>query len=483
MTDRSPSAAPEGQAWPDPGSFRDPTNRVLFVDGEVFRGLDSQAKTAFERLSGSELYRRAQDSGRIVSTELVDPPPTELSRLGWEAALSHERIPIISYPYEWTFGMLRDAAVLELDLTLEALADGLITKDATPYNVQFVGSRPIHIDVGSFEPLGQGEPWFGYRQFCQQFLYPLLLTARRGIHHQKLLRGSLRGITPEECVALLRWRDLIRRGTFTHVLLHAQAERRRTPRDPATVRSELKAAGLGAKVLEAQLRGLRRLVTGLRRPSVDTVWSGYSQRGHYVEHDLAVKRAFVERAVSRRPRTQVLDLGANDGAFSELAARHAKSVVATDRDPVVVDRLYEQLAAEGATGILPLVMDLTDLPSGAGWRGRERTAFLTRLAPDLVLCLALVHHLVITESIPIDEVVGFLAEFKAPVLLELPRPDDPMVEVLAAQKKDPREALSRYSLGEFESALSMRFRVAERLEVGSRVLLELHPTRASHGAP
>jgi hypothetical protein len=467
---------------PDPGSFRDPTNRVLVEGERILRCLTDTALEDFEALSRSELFRRGIEAGRIVGTDRVDALPASLSDQGWVAALQHDRIPVVSYPYEWPFAMLKDAALLELDLALAALDEGLITKDATPYNVQFVGTRPVHIDIGSFEVHSAGEPWFGYKQFCEQFLNPLVLSACRGLPHQAAMRGSLRGISPTYCAASLRWRDLLRPSLFVHVGLHARASRKNATKSSRAVRAELKAAGFGPAVVAAQLRRLRRTVEGLEWAAASSAWSDYSDRAHYPSEDLRTKARFVQHVAGQRHRRQVLDLGANDGYFSELVRDSADLVIAVDQDALVIDRLYRRLRDRSEERILPLVLDLADLPGGLGWRGRERPAFTSRADPDFVLCLALVHHLVITEGIPIEEVVEFLAMMDADVVLEFPTPDDDMVQLLAQQKKDQRLVEDRYSRERFERAVADHFETAERLQVGTRLLLHLEPRSGGNAA-
>ncbi len=474
------SLASQGTAQPsphpDPGSFRDPTNRVL-LDGErILRGLDAIAAADHAALVSSGFLGRGIEAGTIVGTRTLPAVPPELAGQGWDVVLEHERIPVLSYPYEWTFSMLRDAALLELDLTAAALDEGFITKDATPYNVQFVGTHPVHIDVGSFEPLTPGSPWFGYRQFCEQFLFPLVLCARRGITHHAALRGSLRGVSPATCAASLRWRDRMRPSLFIHVALHAKADRRRVG-DGRDVRSELKAAGLGPDVLKAQVRRLRRTVAGLEWRAASSTWSDYSDRQHYADEALQAKGAFVKRVAGTRRRRQVLDLGANDGYFTELVLADADHAVAVDQDSLVVEQLYRRLRQRDERRVLPLVVDLADPAGALGWRNRERSAFVERVRPDLVLCLALIHHLAITDSIPLEEVVDLLGDLRSEVVLEFPLPDDPMVQRLMAQKKD--RDVPRYDVARLEAALDGRFEVVERSSLDTRLLYHLRPKGTS----
>jgi len=461
-------------ATADPGSFRDPMSRVFVSDDAVLRALDGEALADYEALESSAFFREAVDAGRIVGTERGEAP-AELTGQGWAAVLRHERIPFVSYPYEWPFEMLRDAAVLQLDLVAAALEDDLTTKDASSYNVQFVGSRPTFIDVGSFERLRADEPWYGYRQFCQLFLFPLMLQAYRGLAFQPWLRARVGGISPIEARRAMSRRDLLRKGVLLHVALHARAEQRLagTERD---VKAELKKSGYRKEIHIAQNRGLRKVVDKLRWKESESAWSGYSERRHYTDDDLATKERFVEAAASRSHRSLVWDLGANDGRFSRLVAPHADYVVAVDQDPLVVDALYRSLRDEGDERILPLVMDLSDPSPGLGWRSRERRAFVDRGQPDLVLALAVVHHMAITANVPIGQFVDFLAELGAETVVEFPRPDDPMVERLLRNKR--AGVHDDYAEATFEKAVGdagFRVEAREELPSGTRVLYLLVP--------
>lgn len=449
----------QGAGAPDPGSFRDPSSQVFTVDGEIHRGLSQSGLADYEAVAASNFFPSLIDEGKVVGTELVPAPAASGS---WAGVLRHERIPVISYPYEWPFEMLRDAALLQLEITRRAIADGFITKDASSYNVQFDGTRPVFIDIGSFEPLRRGEPWYGYRQFCELFLNPLVLQAVAGVAYHPWLRGSLDGIAPSSLAPLIRGRKRFDRRLLVHVRMHARAEERFADADrERDVGNELKQAGLGPKLLAGQVANLERTVRSLRWKAQASTWSDYADRPHYSDDDLTAKEAFVRRAVEAHRPPLVLDLGANDGHFSKLAVdQGAERAVAVDSDHLVVDRLYRHLRDSGEQRILPLVMDLADPSTGIGWRGVERPAFTERVRPDLVLALAVVHHMALTDTIPLRLIVELLADFGAPVVVEFPHREDPMAKRLLARKRDG--LFDGYDVPEWEAALEERFEIVER---------------------
>ena len=251
--------------------------------------------------------------------------------------------------------MLRDAALLQLDLELEALEQGLSLKDATPYNVQFRGSEPVFIDVGSFEALREGEPWSGYRQFCMLYLYPLLLQAYKEIPFQPWLRGSIDGIAPRDAARMFSLRDRLRKGVFTHVALHARLERRYEEREGGEVKEDLKKANFKTSYVKANVQRMRKLVAGLSWKAGDTAWTGYREQNTYTDEDAERKQAFVREAAADAKPGLVWDMGCNDGAYSRIAAESASYVVAFDYDHATVEALYRSLRSEEDSKILPLV--------------------------------------------------------------------------------------------------------------------------------
>jgi SAM-dependent methyltransferase len=467
--------------WLEPGSFRDPDSRVFTSPDGVLRAVSDAGLADWRRLRDSGLYEELARDGRLVATEELPAGelPQEIAG-GWAGGLRHARVPFVSYPYEWPFGMLKDAARLQLELLDAALARDLILKDSSPYNVQFRGVRPTFIDVGSFEPLRAGEPWIGYRQFCMLFLFPLMLRAYRDVPFRPWLRGSLEGITPGEMRNLLSVRDRFRRGVLSHVVLHARMERRYADRS-RDVQTELKKAGFRKELIVANVRKLHGLVGRLRwSPDPSGVWVDYGETNTYTEREAEQKARFVAGAAATRRWERVWDLGCNDGRFSRIAAEHADHVVAIDGDEGVVEVLYERLRDEGREDILPLVVDLTDPSPARGWRGRERQTLEERGAPDLVLALALIHHVAITGNVPIPAFVDWLRSLGAALVIELPLPDDPMVVRLLSGKRPGLHG--DYTREHFERCLRTAFDIerSEDLAAGTRVLYFARP-RAGPG--
>lgn len=462
-------------AQPDPGSFRDPDSRVFAVGDRVLRAFSADGARAFEALAASPFFSDAITDGRIVASERLDVDPTSLGIPANCALLvEHRRLPVWSYPYEWSFSMLRDAAILQLELLLGAMADGLTCKDATPYNIQFDGVRPTFVDVGSFERLRPGEPWYGYLQFCQLFLYPLLVEAYARLPFQPWLRAQVDGITPTQASRLLGPARLAKKGVAVHVALHARAQRRFADTD-ADIKGALRSGGFSTAIIEANIKGLLKIVDGVRTRDGESAWSEYGPRSHYSDRDLGEKEAFVREVAALRSRGLVWDVGCNDGRFARLVASGSDRVLAFDNDATVVDHLYRDLRAEGAGNIVPLVVDFADPSPGIGWRGRERAPFLQRNQPDLVLALAVVHHLAITNNVPPSELLDALHDLDCECIVEFPTEDDPLVRKLVRNKRAGVHV--GYTLERFEREVEERFTVARRVALGSgtRVLYHLAP--------
>jgi hypothetical protein len=363
-------------------------------------------------------------------------------------------VPLVSYPYEWAFSQLRDAALLTLDVAVRALGRGLSLKDASAFNVQFLGCRPVFIDTLSFEAARDGEPWVAYRQFCEHFLSPLALMARRDARLAGLWRAQLDGVPLDLASRLLPRSTWLRPGLLTHLHLHARSQARYADR-PAPRRR----LAVSRTALLALLDSLRRTVLSLEPRRAPSEWADYERTHAYADEASRAKEETVAGWLDAlRPR-QAWDLGANLGRFARLAAARGAYAVAFDADPAVVEAAHVALRAEGRRDVLPLVLDLANPSPGLGWEGRERDSLEARGPADVVLALALVHHLAIGRNVPLPRVARWLARLGRTAIVELVPKDDPQVRRLLRSRRD---VFADYTPEAFESAFASVFRLEAR---------------------
>lgn len=454
-------------AQPEPGSFRDLSNRIFYHGEDVYRALDSDAVEIWQRLKQTKFFAEAAARGDIVAAILTNQIFDR-----FEAALKVRRLPLMTHPYEWTFGMLKDAALLTLDLLTAALREDWILKDATPYNVQWLGAKPVFIDHLSFRPLRQGEAWQAYQQFCQMFLYPLFLTAYKGVGFQPWLRGSLEGIPVDDAAKIFRGWDLRRPGVFMHVTLQAKFKRA-LQRQKTGVAEDLQRAGFQKKLIENNVRKLRRVVERLHCDHRETTWVNYGTQNFYGDQDLQAKEDFVRRALQTKNWKTAWDLGCNHGGFSRMASLHAENVVAIDQDLGCLEAFYHRLQSLPDPKIQLVYMDLADPSPDQGWNLKERRALLARSQPELILCLAVIHHIVLSRNVPVEMFLGWLQCTARSVILEIPHRDDPAVQGILSRKDIPH---SEYGLESLEKVLQNFFEIRARqaLPSGTRTLYFLN---------
>jgi 2-polyprenyl-3-methyl-5-hydroxy-6-metoxy-1,4-benzoquinol methylase len=424
--------------------------------------------------------RKLLDGGRIVSTKVLDK--AEVSALNAEAAfararervspelvLEHERIPFPSYPYEWPPEMLHTAGDLTLQLALDLLEDGVGLKDGTPYNVLFRGPEPVFIDVLSFERRDAGDPtWLPYAQFVRTFLLPLLANRYFGLSLESILSVRRDGLEPEEVYRWLRVGQKVRPPFLSLVSLPVWLSGKKS--DSVYRKRSLENAEKAQFILETLLKGLRRKLNRLRPvPGRGSTWSDYmTANNNYSGEHFEAKQAFVEQALREFKPRRVLDVGCNTGHFSAAAARTGARVVAIDYDPVVVGETWRTARKEGLD-ILPLVVNLTRPTPGIGWRNEECSSFWERAKGgfDSVLMLAVMHHMLVTERIPLEEIVSAAAELTNGVLIiEFVGPQDSMFQRLVRGRDHLHKDLTSHA---FESVCRRYFDI-----VRSQHLQETH---------
>ena len=467
------------------GSFRDPVNRVYEVsppDGKsrkrILRGVNQDALEAYQELGNQSFYKRLVERGHVVKTVIVpnnDPDASVIIAEGWNGVLEHETVPFVSYPYEWTFSMLRDAALLQLHIIEQSIENGWTLKDATPYNVQFVGPRPVFIDTPSFEIRVEGEPWGGYRQFSSMFLIPLLLKSHLGIDQLPILRSYIDGVPPIEAMKYFRGLSRFKKGVLSHITFPAMVENSiaARERDDAPAQKRTTTGQSNAMVL-GLVQSLSRLIKSLKSDIRHTDWSHYDKTHSYESEDFIAKKAFVQKYAALPTRDHIWDIGCNTGTFSRICSPHCNWVVSLDGDHDAVEQLYLKEKEEKSSNILPLVMNLSNISPGQGWAGSERQAFDKRKDPDLILCLALIHHIRMSANIPNVLFLKWLRSLNSDVVLEFVNREDEMVIKLLTNKK---EQYADYDIEQFIREAELFFTIEDResLKGGKREIFFLKP--------
>jgi hypothetical protein len=467
----------------DGGSFRDRANRV-YDDGLIIvRGVNEEALANWTALQPQEFIKSLIRRGKVVETSLFDRH-APIAGAPWAGYLVHQRVPFVTYPYEWSFNMLKDAALLHLDILEDAIPAGWALKDATAYNVQFIGSRAVFIDVPSFTERPRGEPWAGYRQFCMMFLYPLMFRAYAGIDYLPYLRGSLEGIEPRTADQVLGAARRFKKGVFGHVYLHARIDSRYRDRDLDEARNLTEDAGKrpskrkntyhSEAMLLGMFQGLRRTINKLKVSGERTAWGSYETDHSYAEASFEAKKAFVNKVVNERRRKLTWDIGCNTGTFSRIAAENSDYVLAMDGDIKAIDQLYERQKAAHDERILPIVINLANVSPAHGWRGAERKSLEQRGNPELILCLALVHHIVISANIPLGEFITWLRDFDCEVVIESVGLQDDMTQMLLRNRVNQYAELEDAN---FERVIGEKFEIvrSQPLKGGVRKIFHLTP--------
>ena len=398
----------------------------------------------------SGLYDHLVGAGDLVPHEEVDPsisPDGEAS-----AVLRPVRVGFISYPYEWCFSQLKAAALLTLRLQKAAVQHGMSLKDATAYNVAFDGGHPVWIDTLSFERLTPGKPWVAYRQFCQFFLAPLAAISFVDVRLLQLLRAHIDGMPVELASRVLPAGTRLRPGILTHIHLQAAAERR-VAGGASSVEAR-RTQAISATASAGILDSLERTVSGLTWRPGKTTWGDYYDATNYTDIAFGHKREIVGAAIDRLAPATVWDLGANDGTFSRLASERGIRTVAFDVDPVAVEKNYRRVVERGERHLLPLLLDLTNPTARSGWAHEERESFADRGPADLVLALALVHHLAIANNVPLPRIAEFFARIARALVIEfVPKGDSQLQRMLSTRD----DIFDHYTRQDFEAAFDAWF--------------------------
>lgn len=446
------------------GSFRDPSGFVFSVGGKLYRQINLLYKDHYDCLMNSGLYRKLVETNRLI-------PHTEagLELARTEAVyrvIKPEIVPFVSYPYEWCFSQLKDAALTTLDIQKMALDFGMTLKDASAYNIQYVQGQALLIDTLSFETYQEGTPWIAYKQFCQHFLAPLALMSYRDVKLAQLLRVYLDGVPLALASALLPARTRLKPGLLIHLHLHAATQKRFAD---ATRDAPIAQRKVSKQALRGLIDSLQSAVKGLQWKPFRTDWAAYYQGDSYDSQGFEHKQQLVEQFIKETAPTSVWDLGANTGVFSRIASAQGIPTVSWDIDPGAVELNYREVVSKCEESLLPLVLDLTNPSPALGWVHEERESFMARGGADMVIALALIHHLAITNNVPLGDIARFLARLCNWLIIEFIPKSDPKAQKLLAFRTD---IFSDYTPEGFEAAFERHFTVvhSERIANSERCL-------------
>ena len=437
----------------DPASFRDPSGSVYVKDDKVYRTVSLQGVANFRYVRDTPLIQSLVADGKLV-------PEKEVAKevLGDFAqdschVLEHPPLPFISYPYEWCFYALKDAALLQLDICIEALGFDVILSDASAYNVQFDGVKPIFIDHLSFVRYHDGQVWGAHSQFCEQFLNPLLLESMLGVAPQAWYRGNLEGIPIAALNRLLPWHKKLSPTVLMHVALQDRFNRR-SDRNAESLRD----VQIPKTKLINMLCGLRAFIEDLTPRRRKTLWQDYPEETSYSESQTNKKRQFIERYVNHTKPRMLIDIGCNTGEYSRLSlTAGAERAIGLEPDLGALDKAYNISKAQGLR-MTPLFGDIGNPSPNQGWMMRERRGIRQRLQVDGVLSLALLHHLSIGKNIPLAQALDYLTDLAPSGVIEFVPKSDPMVQELLALRAD---IFHDYTEEAFVHALTQRCSIVE----------------------
>lgn len=428
-------------------SFRDPSGFVFQKDGSIYRQINIFYKENYDYLIHSGLYKALVDAELLVSHQEIEPQGIIADNA--YKVIKPEQIPFISYPYEWCFSQLKDAALVTLEVQKKAMEFGMSLKDCSAYNIQFLRGKPVFIDTLSFEKYQDGKPWVAYRQFCQHFLAPLALMSHKDIRLSQLLRVHIDGVPLDLASSLLPFRTRLIFPILIHIHLHARSQKHFEDK-----KLDMKGKGVSKQSFLGLIDSLESAVKGLKWQPQGTEWADYYEDTNYTADALRHKEEIVAEFLAEiKPKT-VWDLGANDGMFSRIASDKGIQTISLDLDPASVEKNYLQCIKNGETSILPLVMDLTNPSPDIGWANSERDSFIKRGPADTVLALALIHHLAISNNLPFAKISEVFSRICSSLIIEFVPKNDSQVQRLLSTRED---IFPRYTQQSFEDEFGKYF--------------------------
>lgn len=450
-------------------SFRDPSGFLFRINGSIYRQINQSYQKEYDFLMDSGLYKNLVDEKLLVPHEEVEIPPLLQDTV--YKVIKPETIPFISYPYEWSFSQLKQAALTTLEIQKIAMKYEMTLKDSSAYNIQFQNGKPILIDTLSFEKYEEGQPWKAYRQFCQHFLAPLALMSHTDIRLNQLLRIYIDGIPLDLTKKLLPTRTLTMFSLLSHIHIHAKSQKHYEDKD-----IKIKERKIGRRSFIGIVESLHSGVKKLKWSGDKTEWGNYYSDTNYSDEAFSQKKEFVSKFLKEINPKLVWDLGANTGTFSRLASNMGINTISFDIDPVAVEKNYLECMEKQENKILPLLLDLTNPSPNIGWANNERMSFVDRGPADAILALALIHHLVISNNVPLSRIVEFFKKNCSNLIIEFIPKTDSQVQRLLATRED---IFVDYNKENFEKEFKKDFVIRNevRINESERILYSMEKIR------
>ena len=436
-------------------SFRDPSGILFRINGSIYRQINQSYKNEYDCLMDSGLYKNLVDEKLLIPHQEVEIPPLLQDKV--YKVIKPETIPFISYPYEWSFSQLKQAALTTLEIQKIAMKYEMTLKDCSAYNIQFQNGKPILIDTLSLEKYEEGQPWKAYRQFCQHFLAPLALMSHTDIRLNQLLRIYIDGIPLDLAKKLLPTRTLSMFSLLAHIHIHAKSQKHYEDKDV-----KIKEIKIGRRSFIGIVESLHSGVKKLKWSGDKTEWGNYYAETNYTDEAFSQKIQFVSKILKEINPKIVWDLGANTGIFSRLSSDMGINTISFDIDPVVVEKNYLECIKKQETKLLPLLLDLTNPSPSIGWANNERMSFIDRGPAELILALALIHHLVISNNVPFRRIVEFFKKNCNFLIIEFIPKTDSQVKRLLSTRED---IFDDYTKENFEKEFKKYFLIHDEIMI------------------
>lgn len=438
---------------PHPASFRDPSGFIFMWEGKYFRQVNVIYAPHYELLMNSGLYDHL--SGKKLLLSHSETNNIIAQEVGWYKTLEPSPVPYITYPYEWCFAQLRDAALLTLSMVKISIEYGMIIKDASPFNIQFRDGNPVFIDTLSFEKYDEEKTWVAYRQFCNMFLFPLYLEYYLRTDIQKIMIAYPEGIPVDITSRLLPLKSSLSLGVWLHVYLQNTVTQNTGSKSDGDKFSKKKLLNL--------INHLEGTILRLNSRMNRTQWSDYYESTIPGKNYLHQKEKLFRGMISGLNVKTALDLGANDGYFSKILAAENIYVIAVDNDSRTISKLYNEIRDGSLKNILPLLIDVANPTPSIGFRNKERPSFHERIRTDIVIALALVHHLVIGKNISLQVLAEYFNEITGSLIIIewIPAEDEKVMQMLSGRK----DVFGDYTMGNFEQSFSRFFQFEKKEKI------------------